>query len=197
MPLRAFPSPWSQPLSGLLFVLPFSCSIPLGTLTQPSAGRRFRDSPRRESSQISHFRPPFPFPSFSRANLALSSQLFNPPLPKEFYSNPFSRGPQCDIIYASTTSTFGLPEIKIGTIPGAGGTQRLARALGKHKAMELILTGDTISGAELAHYGVVNKALPADQVVAEAMSLAARIARMSGCVANLGKRAVLMGNLLA
>ncbi|KAK0624099.1 enoyl-CoA hydratase/isomerase [Immersiella caudata] len=98
----------------------------------------------------------------------------------------------CDIIYASTTATFGLPEIKIGTIPGAGGTQRLARALGKHKAMELILTGDTISGAELERFGIVNKSFPSGQVVVEAMSLATRIAKMSGPVVKLGKRAVLM-----
>ncbi|KAK4445248.1 enoyl hydratase isomerase, partial [Podospora aff. communis PSN243] len=97
----------------------------------------------------------------------------------------------CDIIYTTPTSPFGLPEIKIGTIPGAGGTQRLARALGKHKAMELILTGDTISGAELAQYGVV-KVFPAEQVLDEAMDLARRIAKMSGCVAKLAKRAVLM-----
>lgn len=89
-------------------------------------------------------------------------------------------------------AAFGLPEIKIGTIPGAGGTQRLARALGKYKAMELILTGDTISGKELEQLGLI-KAFQRDQVLDQAMSLAARIGKMSGAVTKLAKQAVLTG----
>jgi len=88
---------------------------------------------------------------------------------------------------------FGLPEVKIGTIPGAGGTQRLARALGKHKAMELILTGDSSSGKELERLGLVSKSLPRPEVLAEAMSLAVKIAKMSGLVTSLAKQAVLTG----
>ncbi|KAF3353701.1 hypothetical protein VdG1_08007 [Verticillium dahliae VDG1] len=97
----------------------------------------------------------------------------------------------CDIIYAAEDATFGLPEIKIGTIPGAGGAQRLARALGKHKAMEFVLTGDSASGAEFERLGVVNKAFPRDQVISAATNLAERIALMSGPVIQVAKQAVL------
>ncbi|ORY59065.1 enoyl-CoA hydratase/isomerase [Pseudomassariella vexata] len=97
----------------------------------------------------------------------------------------------CDMIYAADDASFGLPEMKIGTIPGAGGTQRLARALGKHKAMEFILTGDSATGAEFERLGVVNKVFPKDRVFAEAMKLATRIAAMSAPVVAAGKQAVL------
>ncbi|KAK6836865.1 enoyl-CoA hydratase/isomerase [Apiospora arundinis] len=66
----------------------------------------------------------------------------------------------CDMIYAAEDAMFGLPEMKIGTIPGAGGTQRLARALGKHKAMEFILTGEPASGAEFERLGMVTRVFP-------------------------------------
>lgn len=97
----------------------------------------------------------------------------------------------CDIIYAAEDATFGLPEIKIGTIPGAGGTQRLTRALGKHKAMEFILTGDSASGVEFERLGVVSKVFPKDDVVPAAMKLAEKIAAMSGPAVNVAKQAVL------
>ncbi|KAF4637402.1 hypothetical protein G7Y89_g692 [Cudoniella acicularis] len=63
----------------------------------------------------------------------------------------------CDIIYAAENAQFGLSELKIGTIPGVGGTQRLTKGLGKFKAMELILTGSTISGEELHKLGPVSQ----------------------------------------
>ncbi|KAK2753544.1 enoyl- hydratase [Colletotrichum kahawae] len=97
----------------------------------------------------------------------------------------------CDMIYAAEDASFGLPEIKIGTIPGAGGTQRLARALGKHKAMEFVLTGDSASGAEFERLGVVNKVFPRAEVVPAALKLAERIAVMSGPVIKTAKQAVL------
>ncbi|KAK5659039.1 hypothetical protein OQA88_1126 [Cercophora sp. LCS_1] len=97
----------------------------------------------------------------------------------------------CDIIYAAEDALFGLPEIKIGTIPGAGGTQRLTRALGKHKAMEFILTGEPATGKEFERLGVVNKAFPRQQVLAEATKLTERIAAMSGPVTKLAKQAIL------
>ncbi|KAK2031013.1 enoyl-CoA hydratase/isomerase [Colletotrichum zoysiae] len=97
----------------------------------------------------------------------------------------------CDIIYAAQDASFGLPEIKIGTIPGAGGTQRLARALGKHKAMEFVLTGEPASGAEFERLGVVNKVFPRAEVVPAALKLAERIALMSGPVIKTAKQAVL------
>ncbi|KAI1200383.1 enoyl-CoA hydratase/isomerase [Nemania serpens] len=98
----------------------------------------------------------------------------------------------CDMIYAAENAMFGLPEVTIGTIPGAGGTQRLVRALGKYKAMELILQRQTISGEELAQRGLVNKALkPDEDVVLEAKKLAARIASYSRPVVRIAKQAVL------
>ncbi|KAM7189913.1 ClpP/crotonase-like domain containing protein [Naviculisporaceae sp. PSN 640] len=97
----------------------------------------------------------------------------------------------CDMIVAADDAVFGLPEVKIGCIPGAGGTQRLARALGKHRAMELILTGDSITGKELYASGVVNRALPRQDVFAHATKLAERIGSMSGPVTRIAKQAVL------
>ncbi|KAI1180313.1 enoyl-CoA hydratase/isomerase [Nemania sp. FL0916] len=98
----------------------------------------------------------------------------------------------CDIIYSAANAMFGLPEVTIGTIPGGGGTQRLVRALGKHKAMELILQRQTISGEELERRGLVNRTFkPDEDVVLEARNLAARIAAYSQPVVRLAKQAVL------
>ncbi|KAM5349803.1 hypothetical protein ACJ41O_006308 [Fusarium nematophilum] len=97
----------------------------------------------------------------------------------------------CDIIYAADDAMFGLPEVKIGTIPGAGGTQRLARALGKHKAMEFILTGDPATGSEFERLGVVNKVFPKSEVIPAATKLADKIAGLSGPVIKTAKQAVL------
>ncbi|OBS22959.1 hypothetical protein FPOA_09280 [Fusarium poae] len=97
----------------------------------------------------------------------------------------------CDIIYAAEDAMFGLPEVKIGTIPGAGGTQRLARALGKHKAMEFVLTGEPASGAEFERLGVVTKVFPKADVLYAAMALAEKIAKLSGPVIKTAKQAVL------
>lgn len=103
---------------------------------------------------------------------------------------------QCDVIYAAEDATFGLPEIKIGTIPGAGGTQRLTRVLGKYKAMEFILTGESATGQEFERLGLVTKVFPRHQVVGEALKLAERIAANSTPVAQLAKQAILSGKLL-
>ncbi|KAF2435910.1 enoyl-CoA hydratase/isomerase [Tothia fuscella] len=97
----------------------------------------------------------------------------------------------CDIIYAATNSKFGFPEITIGTIPGAGGTQRLTRAIGKQKAMEFILTGETASGSEFERLGIVNKIFPPEEVITKAVELAEKIAKMSSPIAQLAKKAVL------
>ena len=79
----------------------------------------------------------------------------------------------CDMVVAADDATFGQPEIKIGIMPGAGGTQRLTRALGKAKAMEMILTGANMSGAEAHERGLVSRLAPREEVLNEALKLAA------------------------
>ncbi|THZ20676.1 enoyl-CoA hydratase [Aureobasidium pullulans] len=86
----------------------------------------------------------------------------------------------CDILYASKSATFGQPEIKLGIIPGAGGTQRLTRAIGKAKAMEIILTGENFSGEQAEQWGLVAKCFEdADACVEGALDTAAKIAGYS------------------
>jgi enoyl-CoA hydratase len=96
----------------------------------------------------------------------------------------------CDMIIASETAKFGQPEIKIGTIPGAGGTQRLTRAIGKAKSMELILTGRFLSAEEAHYYGLVNKVVPKEMYMHETMQLAKEIAQLSPVAVQLAKEAV-------
>jgi enoyl-CoA hydratase len=96
----------------------------------------------------------------------------------------------CDMIIASETARFGQPEIKLGVIPGAGGTQRMTRTIGKAKAMELILTGRLLSADEAHFYGLVNKVVPVEMYLHEATQLALEIARMSPVAARLAKEAV-------
>ncbi len=96
----------------------------------------------------------------------------------------------CDMIIASETAKFGQPEIKIGTMPGAGGTQRLTRAIGKAKAMELILTGRFLSAEEAHFYGLVNKVVPVEFYLKEAIALATEIASLSPLAVQLAKEAV-------
>lgn len=96
----------------------------------------------------------------------------------------------CDMIIASETARFGQPEIKIGTMPGAGGTQRLPMALGKAKSMELILTGRFLSAEEAYARGLVNKVVPVEMYLQEAVSLASEIAQLSPVAVLLAKEAV-------
>lgn len=96
----------------------------------------------------------------------------------------------CDMIIASETAKFGQPEIKLGTIPGAGGTQRLTKAVGKAKAMELILTGRFLSAEEAHFYGLVIKVVPVEFYLKEAILLAQEIAQMSPVAVQLAKEAV-------
>src|SRR5258707_12287921 len=77
----------------------------------------------------------------------------------------------CDIIIAADTAKFGQPEITLGVIPGAGGTQRLTRALGKAKAMDLVLTGRLMDAAEAEKCGLVSWAVPADKLLDDATTL--------------------------
>merc|ERR1719487_499903 len=96
----------------------------------------------------------------------------------------------CDIIIAAEDAKFGQPEIKLGTIPGVGGTQRLIRAIGKYKAMELVLTGDMLSAAEAERAGLVSRVVPTANVVDEAIKVAEKIASFSGPVAEMAKECV-------
>jgi enoyl-CoA hydratase len=96
----------------------------------------------------------------------------------------------CDLIVASETAQFGQPEIDIGVIPGAGGTQRLARALGKRRALELVLTGESIGAGEALRTGLVNRVAPVELYLEEALKLAATIASKAPVAVKLAKRLV-------
>jgi enoyl-CoA hydratase len=96
----------------------------------------------------------------------------------------------CDILIAADTAKFGQPEIKLGIIPGAGGTQRLPRAVGKAKAMDLVLTGRMMDAAEAERAGLVSRVVPADKLVDEAVAAAAQIAEFSLPSVMMAKEAV-------
>ncbi|MCS7188689.1 MAG: enoyl-CoA hydratase-related protein [Bacteroidia bacterium] len=96
----------------------------------------------------------------------------------------------CDIIIASETAQFGQPEIKIGVIPGAGGTQRLTRAIGKSRAMEYILTGRFFTAKQAESWGLVSRVVPVELYLEEALSLASEIASMPPIAVQLAKQAV-------
>lgn len=97
----------------------------------------------------------------------------------------------CDIIIASEGATFGQPEVKVGIIPGAGGTQRLTHAVGKYKAMEMILTGRAIPAYEAYRVGLVNRVVPAESLMEEARKLAIDIASKPPISIHLAKEAIL------
>jgi len=96
----------------------------------------------------------------------------------------------CDIIIAADTAKFGQPEIKLGIIPGAGGTQRLPRAVGKAKAMDLVLTARMMDAAEAERAGLVSRVVAADKLIDEALAAAAQIAEFSLPSVMMAKEAV-------
>jgi len=96
----------------------------------------------------------------------------------------------CDIVIAADNAHFGQPEITLGTIPGAGGTQRLARFVGKAKAMDLCLTGRTMDAAEAERAGLVSRVVPAADLLSEALKIGERIAQMSRPITMMLKESV-------
>ena len=96
----------------------------------------------------------------------------------------------CDFILAADTAKFGQPEIKLGVSPGMGGSQRLARAVGKAKAMEMCLTGRMMDAAEAERAGLVSRVVPADALLDEALGVAATIAAMAPLAAIANKEMV-------
>ena len=96
----------------------------------------------------------------------------------------------CDLILAADNARFGQPEINLGTIPGAGGTQRLARAVGKSKAMEMVLTGRMMDAAEAERAGLVARVVPLADLVDEAVRLGETIASKSRPIVAMAKDAV-------
>src|SRR5438552_11970584 len=96
----------------------------------------------------------------------------------------------CDMVVASETAQFGQPEVKLGIIPGAGGTQRWARAAGRARAMEVVLTGEPVSAVEAQRMGVVNRVVPAGAQLDEARRLARTIASRPPLAVRLAKAAV-------
>jgi enoyl-CoA hydratase len=97
----------------------------------------------------------------------------------------------CDIIIASETARFGQPEVNIGIIPGSGGTQRLTRLIGKHRAMEMILSAEFVSAADAERFGLVNRIVPVEMLMDEAKSLARKIAAKPVLAIKAAKQAVL------
>jgi enoyl-CoA hydratase len=96
----------------------------------------------------------------------------------------------CDVVVAADTARFGQPEIRLGTMPGAGGTQRLTRFIGKAKAMDLCLTGRMMDATEAERAGLVSRIVPAAELVAEAVKIAEQICEMSQPIAMMVKEAV-------
>jgi len=96
----------------------------------------------------------------------------------------------CDVLIAADTAKFGQPEIKLGVLPGMGGSQRLTRAVGKAKAMDMILTGRTIDATEADRIGLASRVVPADDLLAQANAVATTISQMSRSASRMAKEAV-------
>jgi len=138
--------------------------------------------------------------SITQRNVMMSRSLFTAidsfPKPVIAMINGFCLGGgcelalACDIRIASENASFGQPEIKLGIIPGGGGTQRLTRLVGEGKAMEMILTGEFIDAQTALMIGLVNHVVPLDQLQAKTMEIANRIANKSPIALQLAKEAV-------
>lgn len=140
-----------------------------------------------------------PVDMMARNDEANWSAIRNCPKPVIAAVNGYALGGGCelamhaDIIVAGEAATFGQPEVKLGIMPGAGGTQRLVRAVGKHRAMLALLTGASLGAAEALAAGLVSKVVPDERVVEEAVEIARGIAAMSPLAVAEIKRTVLAG----
>lgn len=136
---------------------------------------------------------------FSRKGQLIISKLQELAIPVIAAVNGFALGGgseialASDFIYASETANFGLPEITLGIIPGFGGTQRLPRLIGMNRAKELIFTGKMISAQKAYEMGLVNKVLPADQLMGEVLKTAKNIAAKGKIALRAAKQAVNSG----
>jgi enoyl-CoA hydratase len=99
----------------------------------------------------------------------------------------------CDLIVAGESARFGQPEIKLGIMPGAGGTQRLTRAIGPYRAMEMVLTGGPISAQDAYAAGLVNRVVPDDKVIEEALKIAQAISERPPIAVRLARQALRFG----
>jgi enoyl-CoA hydratase len=97
----------------------------------------------------------------------------------------------CDIIIAAENARFGQPEVNIGIIPGSGGTQRLTHLVGKHRAMEMMLTGEFMSAADAERFGLVNRVVPLEMLMEEAKGIANKIAAKPALAIKAAKEAIL------
>jgi len=135
----------------------------------------------------------------SRRGQQLCDQIENSPVPVIAAVNGIAAGGglelvlACHLRLASTTATFSLPETKLGLIPGYGGTQRLTRELGVGRALDLMLTGKTISADDALNFGLLNRVVSTDQLMSEAVSLAEAIAKLSPLSIRACLKAVTQG----
>ncbi|SFF97990.1 enoyl-CoA hydratase [Desulfotomaculum arcticum] len=120
-------------------------------------------------------------PKISGHDVFLKIENYPKPIIAAMQGSAFGGGNElsmsCHLRILSASAKIGLPEVKLGIIPGWGGTQRLPRLIGKTKALEVMLTGDPLSAEDALSYGLVNKVVPADQVLSEAKTLAAKLAK--------------------
>jgi enoyl-CoA hydratase len=137
--------------------------------------------------------------AFADGGHALGALLEGAPFPIIAAVNGFALGGgceialACDFIYASEKAKFGQPEVKLGVIPGFGGTQRLARRVGVGKARELVYTGDMIGAEEARAIGLVNAVFPADELMPKVLEAARKIASMGPLAVAAAKRVLLRG----
>ncbi|RJQ77338.1 MAG: enoyl-CoA hydratase/isomerase family protein [Desulfobacteraceae bacterium] len=133
---------------------------------------------------------------FIQSGIAVINQLAEMPIPVIAAANGFALGGgleiamACDFIYAAQTASFGQPEIKLGLIPGYGGTQRLPRVIGSGPAKELLFTGKTISAEEARRLGIVNSVIPPEKLMDEVMAIAREMASKGRVALRAMKQAV-------